>query len=84
MCLTREEQNYLRKIQYKFYFIGKIILDHNQEKKCKKRAFKTLWKGILVVIVYLYYYISLFVSFVNIAMTLGNLFQRIASICDRF
>lgn len=31
-----------------------------------------------------YYYISLFVPFFNIAMSLGNLFQRIASIYDRF
>ena len=31
-----------------------------------------------------YYYISLFVPFFNIGMSLGNLFQRIASIHDRF
>jgi len=31
-----------------------------------------------------YYYISSFVPFFNIAMSLGNLFQRIASVNDRF
>jgi len=31
-----------------------------------------------------YYYISLFVSFFDIPVSLGNLFQRIASINDRF
>jgi hypothetical protein len=31
-----------------------------------------------------YYYISLFVSFFNISMSIGNLFPWIGSIYDRF
>ena len=31
-----------------------------------------------------YNYIALFVSFVNIPVSLGNLFQRIASVYNRF
>ena len=31
-----------------------------------------------------YYYISLFVSFIDIPVSLDHLFQRIASIYDRF
>jgi len=37
-----------------------------------------------VIISQSYYYISLFVSFFGIPVSLGNLFQRIASIYDRF
>jgi len=34
--------------------------------------------------VYIYDYISFFVPFVNISVSLGNLFQRIASIYNRY
>jgi hypothetical protein len=37
-----------------------------------------------VIMFHSYDYISLFVPFVNISMSLGSLFQRIASIFDRF
>jgi len=43
----------------------------------------TAWSG-LVIMFQSYDYISLFVPFFNITMSLGSLFQGIASIYDRF